>query len=116
MGALIPEKVTAKGVKPNKIELFADGMMVRFAYHNPRWYFFDTADLHEFVLQYERLMEQRNGHLAQNERQFDKERFHIKMLTGNRVELVMAESVSGHNRITMAKDLFIRTLKEMYQK
>jgi len=97
--------VCEKGVlvKPAKVELVDDGMIVRFAYHNPVKYFFDPILLYNFVMGNEKKMHDEGKN------------FHFSKLTRNQVKLTLLKPVSGHTEMILPRDVFVQTVREMFE-
>lgn len=103
---IVPKKNSSlilerKNSKPSKIELVVDGMVVRFAYHNPIKIFFNTFYLYQWV--------------NHSDLVFRGDKFHFKKERGNKIKLTLNQPICGHTEMVLPKDVFVTVVKEMFE-
>ena len=109
----VKEKSVA--TKPSEIEFVGDGMIVRFAFHNPIKFFFNPAQLYTFLIAYEKELLKPAEERQASYNKFFAKKFKFMMMASNKVKLILELSVCGHKEMSLPKMTFIQEIRSMFE-
>ena len=107
--------VIAKGSRVEKkstVQFVSDGMIVRFAYHQPRKYFFEPRLLKDFVDKYQSDVDKFG---VPQESTFEMRQFRLVFWkTADVIRLKLAVPISGHGELILSKRKLISDIQRLF--